>query len=192
MPSQRHGTRAPDPTSDKTRASDADRRERHRISHGTDTPDPPTQRKADPDARVEPGTQRDGPHTRPAPHDTRDSRVMDSPRRRTRPGVVPILVAACLYELKRIHPAEHRGPNMYETTITNSRTMTVTETAAFLGISRTTAYECVRSGSIPSLRLGGRILVPTQAVESLLSEASHATVRVEQGSTPGPELDTLF
>lgn len=81
---------------------------------------------------------------------------------------------------------------MSETTSTNPRTMTVTETAAVLGISRTTEYECIRSGSIPSLRLGGRILVPTQALESLLSEASHANVRVESASTPGPALDTLF
>ena len=33
-------------------------------------------------------------------------------------------------------------------------TYTVTETAALLGISRTSAYECVRRGEIPSLTLG--------------------------------------
>lgn len=49
------------------------------------------------------------------------------------------------------------------------RTMSVTEAARILGISRTTAYECVRSGDLPSVRLGGRIVVPTQAVERLLA-----------------------
>lgn len=47
--------------------------------------------------------------------------------------------------------------------------MTVTQAATVLGISRTAAYECVRRGEIPSLRLGGRIIVPTQAVEELLT-----------------------
>jgi excisionase family DNA binding protein len=50
--------------------------------------------------------------------------------------------------------------------------MTVTETAALLGISRTTAYECVRTGDLPALRLGGRIVVPTQAIDDLLERAS--------------------
>jgi excisionase family DNA binding protein len=50
--------------------------------------------------------------------------------------------------------------------------MTVTETATVLGISRSSAYECVRRGVIPSLRLGRRIVVPTTAIEALLDSAS--------------------
>ena len=53
-----------------------------------------------------------------------------------------------------------------------SRTMTVTEAARVLGISRTTAYECVHTGDLPALRLGGRIVVPTKAIEDLLERAS--------------------
>ena len=34
-------------------------------------------------------------------------------------------------------------------------TYTVTDTAVLLGISRTTAYECVRRGEIPSLTPAG-------------------------------------
>ncbi len=52
------------------------------------------------------------------------------------------------------------------------RTMSVTEAAGVLGISRTTAYECVHTGALPALRLGGRIVVPTQAIEDLLASAS--------------------
>lgn len=52
------------------------------------------------------------------------------------------------------------------------RTMSVTQAAEVLGISRTTAYECVRTGDLPALRLGGRIVVPTQAIDDLLERAS--------------------
>ena len=49
------------------------------------------------------------------------------------------------------------------------KTITVTEAAAWLGISRQTAYQEVRTGAIPSIRLGRRILVPVHALEALLS-----------------------
>jgi len=56
-------------------------------------------------------------------------------------------------------------------------TMTVTQTATVLGISRSSAYECVRRGVIPSLRLGRRIVVPTTAIEALLDSAAPSTTR---------------
>ncbi|MEM9041984.1 MAG: helix-turn-helix domain-containing protein [Actinomycetota bacterium] len=61
---------------------------------------------------------------------------------------------------------------MTDTATPTARTMTVTQAAAVLGISRTTAYECVRSGELPALRLGGRIVVPTRAIDELLDRAS--------------------
>ena len=48
----------------------------------------------------------------------------------------------------------------------NPATMTVTQTATVLGISRSSAYECVRRGVIPSLRLGRRIVGLTTAIEA--------------------------
>jgi excisionase family DNA binding protein len=39
-----------------------------------------------------------------------------------------------------------------------------------LGISRGLAYELARSGQIPVLRLGKRLLVPNIALERLLSQ----------------------
>jgi excisionase family DNA binding protein len=45
----------------------------------------------------------------------------------------------------------------------------VEQAAELLGISRTTAYQCVRDGVIPSVRLRRRILIPTQALDRLLS-----------------------
>ncbi len=59
----------------------------------------------------------------------------------------------------------------------NLATMTVTQTATVLGISRSSAYECVRRGVIPSLRLGRRIVVPTTAIEALLDSAAASTTR---------------
>ena len=54
-------------------------------------------------------------------------------------------------------------------------TYTVTETAALLGISRTTAYECVRRGEIPSLTLGRRVVISRAVLERLLDGAvAHA------------------
>ena len=48
-------------------------------------------------------------------------------------------------------------------------THSVTEAANILGISRTTAYECVRTGELPSLRLRGRIVVPVVALQALIA-----------------------
>ena len=47
-------------------------------------------------------------------------------------------------------------------------TVTVDEAAALLGISRTLAYDGVRTGEIPSIRIGRRLLVPRQALERIL------------------------
>jgi len=47
-------------------------------------------------------------------------------------------------------------------------TYTVEEVAHLLGISRTTAYQSVRSGEIPWCRFGRRLVVPMRAVDELL------------------------
>jgi excisionase family DNA binding protein len=47
-------------------------------------------------------------------------------------------------------------------------TLTVEEVSDALGISRASAYEGVRSGEIPSIRVGRRIVVPTAALRRLL------------------------
>ncbi len=47
-------------------------------------------------------------------------------------------------------------------------TVTVTEAAEILGVSRTSAYELVRAGALPSVRLGRRIVVTRRALEELL------------------------
>jgi excisionase family DNA binding protein len=46
--------------------------------------------------------------------------------------------------------------------------MTVDEVADAFRISRASAYEGVRSGDIPSIKIGRRIVVPTAAVRRML------------------------
>jgi excisionase family DNA binding protein len=48
-------------------------------------------------------------------------------------------------------------------------THTVEEAAAILGISRQTAYAGCRSGDIPCVRIGKRMLVPAEALARILS-----------------------
>ena len=47
-------------------------------------------------------------------------------------------------------------------------TFTVSESAEILGISRTTAYELVRSGTLSCVRLGRRIVITRRTLEELL------------------------
>lgn len=54
------------------------------------------------------------------------------------------------------------------------RTVSVTEAAQILGISRAHAYDCVRSGELPSITFGRRIVIPCAAVERLLGESDDA------------------
>ena len=46
----------------------------------------------------------------------------------------------------------------------------VTEVALMLGISRSSAYEYVRTGELPSMRLGNRIVIPRLAFETMLDQ----------------------
>ncbi len=52
------------------------------------------------------------------------------------------------------------------------RTYTVPEVAEILGIGRNTAYEVCRKGEIPTIRIGGRILIPRDVVDDLLGSAA--------------------
>lgn len=48
------------------------------------------------------------------------------------------------------------------------QTLTVEETARILRVSRNSAYEAARTGEIPTIRIGKRVLVPVGALERLL------------------------
>lgn len=50
--------------------------------------------------------------------------------------------------------------------------LTVEEAGRELGVSRSYAYELVRPGEIPCMRLGRRIVVPARALEALLDRVT--------------------
>lgn len=53
---------------------------------------------------------------------------------------------------------------------TERLTLTVEETAKLLGIGRQLAYDRVKTGEIPAIKVGRRLLVPRRALEKLLDE----------------------
>ena len=55
------------------------------------------------------------------------------------------------------------------------RTLSVEEMGRILGIGRTRAYALARSGEIPAIRLGKRLLVPKAAIDRLLGELNGPT-----------------
>lgn len=48
-------------------------------------------------------------------------------------------------------------------------TLTIDEAGATLGLSRTSAYAAAKRGEIPTIRVGRRLIVPTQALLRLLN-----------------------
>ena len=54
-------------------------------------------------------------------------------------------------------------------------TLSIEEAAVRLGISRALAYELVRRGELPRLRLGRRIVIPRKALEEFVEAATAAT-----------------
>ena len=63
----------------------------------------------------------------------------------------------------------------------NRLTLTVTEAAELLGISRALAYELAARGELPVLRLGRRIVIPRKALEALVETAGLSTGTGEAG-----------
>ena len=48
------------------------------------------------------------------------------------------------------------------------RTLTVTQAARMLGISRGSAYEAAKTGELPVIRIGKRLLVSMEALDRML------------------------
>jgi len=65
-----------------------------------------------------------------------------------------------------------------------SMTLTVSEAAGILGISRSSAYECVRRGELRAIRLGRRLVVPRSAVLELLDGTRTAPTHAEPEAQP--------
>ena len=49
------------------------------------------------------------------------------------------------------------------------QTLTIDEAAGLLGVAQHTAYRAAKRGDIPTIRIGGRVLVPRAAMDRLLA-----------------------
>jgi excisionase family DNA binding protein len=56
--------------------------------------------------------------------------------------------------------------------MTERQTLKIEEAAKILGISRNTAYDAVKTGQLPTVKIGRRFLVPKAALERLLDSAA--------------------
>lgn len=54
-------------------------------------------------------------------------------------------------------------------------TVTVPEAARRLGIGRSTAFAAAKRGDLPSIRIGGRVVVPIAALDRLLAGEKRAS-----------------
>lgn len=71
--------------------------------------------------------------------------------------------------------------------IRHRATISVEDVASLLGVSRGLAYEAVRAGSIPSLRLGARVLVPVGHLLTVLgAKADDGTENVDASADQIP------
>jgi excisionase family DNA binding protein len=66
-------------------------------------------------------------------------------------------------------------------------TLTVDEAAVILGVSRNSAYQAARTGELPVIKIGKRLLVPRVAFERLLDIGGSGTNPSDTGGvTAGP------
>ena len=52
------------------------------------------------------------------------------------------------------------------------QTLKIEEAAKILGISRNTAYDAVKTGQLPTIKLGKRLLVPKVALDRMLANVA--------------------
>lgn len=64
--------------------------------------------------------------------------------------------------------AEARRALTAEALLRRGSTCSIDEAASILNIARSTAYAAARDGSLPTLRVAGRILVPTAKLLAML------------------------
>ena len=72
-------------------------------------------------------------------------------------------------------------------TVNERLLLTVEEAARRLGIGRTLAWRLVRSGDLPSIRLGRLVRVPQSALQVWLDRRSNGTGRQRPGSGDAAE-----
>jgi len=64
--------------------------------------------------------------------------------------------------------------------------VSVPEAARYLGISRESAYRAARSGELPAVRIGGRIVVPLDRLRALLGQPIEPATEEAAPSSKAP------
>jgi excisionase family DNA binding protein len=65
--------------------------------------------------------------------------------------------------------------------VTNERLLLrIDEVAALIGVSRTTAYALVNKGEIPSVRIGGLLRIPSDALRKMIEQRTASEARDER------------
>jgi hypothetical protein len=68
--------------------------------------------------------------------------------------------------------AESRANDLIPVDWRDLTTVPVPVGGAILGVSRNTSYTAVKTGDLPAIRLGGRLVVPVYGLRRLLGEVS--------------------
>jgi excisionase family DNA binding protein len=55
------------------------------------------------------------------------------------------------------------------------RLLTATDVAKELQVTRSTAYRLIAEGEVPSVRIGGSVRVPSEALDSLIASRTRGT-----------------
>lgn len=85
------------------------------------------------------------------------------------PGLV-LLGLADLESLSRsLHATAESTTTPERTEVGASATMSVDAAARYLGISRSHAYDLIRAGKIPHLKLGRRIIIPRRELDAMIT-----------------------
>ena len=69
------------------------------------------------------------------------------------------------------------------------RFMSVSSVARMFGISDVTLYRAIAAGEFPAVRIRGRLIVPTRAIEAMAEAATSAQSVVDAASWKSEETD---
>ena len=69
---------------------------------------------------------------------------------------------------------------MHDLPAVERQVYTIKEVGRILGVNRNLAYELARTGQIPTIRLGKRLVCPKQALNRMLAEAGFNVPTTEE------------
>ena len=89
-------------------------------------------------------------------------------------------------QIRRLSPGSLPGEQSFggaHVMLDQRQTLSVEAAAKVLGVGRNTAYEAIRKGELPAIRLGKRLLVPVIALERMLADGVPVSANNSKGET---------